>query len=182
MINFGDFLLMRHELSLIAVFLILLVYDIFASEGGKKWYHFTSCLLFGLHTAAGFIPSESCTTFGGMFVETPVSMLMKNILNVGVWLIFLQAGRRLKGDTKEGEFYTIMAATLLGMYIMISAGNFMMFYIGVETASLPLACLATFDKYREKSAEAGAKYILMTALAYGIMMFGLSYLYGATGK
>lgn len=181
MINFGDFLLMRHELSLIAVFLILLVYDIFSSEGGKRWFHFTACLLFGLHTAAGFIPSESCTTFGGMFVETPVSMLMKNILNVGTWLIFLQAGKRLKGDTKEGEFYTIMTATLLGMYIMISAGNFMMLYIGVETASLPLACLATFDKYKEKSAEAGAKYILMTALASGVMMFGMSYLYGATG-
>jgi NADH-quinone oxidoreductase subunit N len=64
---------------------------------------------------------------------------------------------------------------------MISAGNFMLLYIGIETASLPMACLAAFNKYIEKSAEAGVKYILMSAFASGIMLFGLSYLYGATG-
>jgi NADH-quinone oxidoreductase subunit N len=67
------------------------------------------------------------------------------------------------------------------MYIMISANNFMLLYIGIETASLPLACLAAFNKYKEKSAEAGAKYILISALSSGIMMFGISYLYGNIG-
>lgn len=63
------------------------------------------------------------------------------------------------------------------MYYLI----FMLLYIGIETASLPAACLAAFNKYKEKSAEAGAKYILMTALSSGVMMFGISYLYGAMG-
>lgn len=67
------------------------------------------------------------------------------------------------------------------MYLMVSAGNFMLLYIGIEMASLPTACLAAYNKYREKSAEAGAKYILMSTLSSGIMMFGLSYLYGAMG-
>ena len=183
MINFGDFLLMWQELSLMTIFLILLVYDIFSSERGKgkEWFHFTACLLFGLHTVAGFAQSRTGTTFGGMYVDSQLTILMKNILNVGTWLIFLQAGKRFRGDIKQGEFYTITLATLLGMYVMISANNFMLLYIGIETASLPLACLAAFNKYKEKSAEAGAKYILMTALSSGIMMFGLSYLYGATG-
>jgi NADH-quinone oxidoreductase subunit N len=67
------------------------------------------------------------------------------------------------------------------MYLMISAGNFMMLYIGMETASLPLACLAAFNKYKEKSAEAGVKYILISAFSSGIMLFGLSFLYGGLG-
>jgi len=65
---------------------------------------------------------------------------------------------------------------------MISAGNFMVLYVGMETASLPLACLVAFNKYQEKSAEAGVKYILISALSSGVMLFGLSFLYGCLGS
>jgi NADH-quinone oxidoreductase subunit N len=182
MSDFSDFLLMRQEISLMIVFLFLLIYDIFASERAKGWFHLLACVLFGAHTLAGFVPAASGAAFGGMYVTSPMTVLMKNILNIGTLLVFMQAGKWLS-DTREkqGEFYVITLATLLGMYLMVSAGNFMMLFIGIETASLPAACLAAFDKHKEKSAEAGAKYILMTALASGIMMFGLSYLYGATG-
>ncbi len=181
MIDFSDFLVLRQEIGLMAVFLFLLVYDIFASGRAREQLYLISCVLFGLHTLAGFIPAESASAFGGIYVNTPMTALMKNILNMGTLLVFMQSYKWLRGSFKQGEFYVITLATLLGMYLMVSAGNFMMLYIGVETASLPLAALAAFEKYREKSAEAGAKYILMTALSSGIMMFGLSYLYGATG-
>jgi len=69
----------------------------------------------------------------------------------------------------------------LGMYLMISAGNFMMFYIGLEIASLPMAALIAFDKYTHNSAEAGAKYIFMAAFSSSIMLFGISLLYGSVG-
>jgi NADH-quinone oxidoreductase subunit N len=110
--------------------------------------------------------------------------MMKNILNVATLIVVMQAGEWLRGEgtkIREGEYYTIMASTLFGMYLMVSSANFMLLYIGIEIASLPAACLAAYNKYHEKSAEAGAKYILMAALSSGIMMFGLSYLYGATG-
>ncbi|KAA6304761.1 NADH-quinone oxidoreductase subunit N, partial [termite gut metagenome] len=58
----------------------------------------------------------------------------------------------------------------------------MLLYIGMETASLPLACLAAYNKYTEKSAEAGVKYVLISALSSGIMLFGLSFLYGSLGS
>ena len=61
---------------------------------------------------------------------------------------------------KQGEFYVLTLSTLFGMYLMISAGHFLMFFIGLETASIPMAALIAFDKYRHNSAEAGAKYIL----------------------
>jgi NADH-quinone oxidoreductase subunit N len=97
----------------------------------------------------------------------------------------MQSGQWLNSEPalkqREGEFYTLIAVTMLGMYMMISARHFMMLYISIETAALPVACLAAYNKYKERSAEAGAKFILISALSSGIMMFGLSYLYGAVG-
>ncbi|MDL2251473.1 NADH-quinone oxidoreductase subunit N [Odoribacter sp. OttesenSCG-928-J03] len=182
--DFSNFLLMHQEAGVMLIFLALLVYDIFASDRQKEWYRLVACLLFGIHTIIGFFPAETGTSFGGMYVSTDMTILMKNILNLGTLFVFMQSGQWLRTPEtiqKQGEFYVITLATLLGMYLMISAGNFMLLYIGLETASLPLACLVAFNKYREKSAEAGAKYILISALSSGIMMFGLSYLYGAMG-
>ena len=181
MIDFSDFLVLRQEISLMILFLFLLTYDLFASGRAKEHFYLIACVLFGAVTLSGFYPADSATAFGGMYVTNPMTVLMKNILNMGTLLVFMQSRKWLKGTDKQGEFYVITLATLLGMYLMVSAGNFMMLYIGIETASLPLACLAAFEKHREKSNEAGVKFILMTALSSGIMMFGLSFLYGATG-
>ena len=203
--NFSNFLLMRQEISLMIVFVVLFLYDVFCSEKGKRHFQLVACTLFAIHAIFGFLPyllepilgmkyylsSVSSffsfplgEAFGGMFVSSDMTILMKNILNIATLLVLLQTNGWLKSsDTihKRGEFFTITLVTLLGMYLMVSAGNFMMLYIGMETASLPLACLAAFDKYKEKSAEAGAKYILVSALSSGITLFGLSFLYGAMG-
>ena len=181
MINLSDFAILRQEISLMAVFVVLLVYDIFVSGRAKEHFSLIACVLMCMHILTGFFPSGAAVAFGGMYVSSPMTVFMKNILSIGALLMFMQSNKRIAGTVAHGEFYVITLATLLGMYLMISAGNFMMLFIGVETASLPMACLAAFNKFSEKSAEAGAKYILMTALASGIMMFGLSYLYGATG-
>ena len=80
-----------------------------------------------------------------------------------------------------GEFYLLTLSTLLGMYFMISAGNFLMFFLGMELASIPMACLIAFDKYRHNSAEAGAKYILCALFSSGLMLYGISFIYGTAG-
>ena len=85
---------------------------------------------------------------------------MKSILSIGTLIVFLMAHewmRRPDTAIKQGEFYILTLSTLLGMYFMISAGHFLMFFIGLETASIPMAALVAFDKYRHHSAEAGAK-------------------------
>ncbi|MDR1170533.1 MAG: NADH-quinone oxidoreductase subunit N, partial [Prevotellaceae bacterium] len=183
--DLSNFLKMQQETGLMVIFLILVIYDIFGSVRSKKWLHPTVCILFGIHTVAGFFVHSEGIAFGGMYVSSAMTVMMKNILNIATCFVLMQSGQWLNSEPalkqREGEFYTLTAVTLLGMYLMISAGNFMMLYIGVETASLPLACLAAYNKYRERSAEAGAKFILISALSSGIMMFGLSYLYGATG-
>jgi NADH-quinone oxidoreductase subunit N len=183
--NLSDFLKMQQETGLLVIFLILVMYDIFGSDRSKKWFRPTACILFGIHTIIGFFVSSEGIAFGGMYVGSAMTVMMKNILNIATCLVLMQSGQWLKSEPalkqREGEFYTLTTVTLLGMYLMISAGNFMMLYISIETAALPIACLAAYNKYKERSAEAGAKFILISALSSGIMMFGLSYLYGAMG-
>jgi len=185
--DFSNFLLMGQEIGLIIVFLLLFGFDIIGSERIKdRWFYPIACVEFAILTVWGFfLQPASGEAFGGMFVTSDLTVLMKNILNIATLIVFLQAYSWLNNKetrVRRSEFFTITLVTLLGMYLMISAGNFMMLYIGMETASLPLACLAAFNKYKEKSAEAGVKFILIAALSSGIMLFGLSFIYGALGS
>ena len=183
--DFSNFLFLGQEIGLVILFVVLFLYDTFCSEKGKNYFQAVAVSLFAVFTIYGFFPMNTGEAFGGMYVSSKMTIFMKNIMNIATLIIFLQANNWLASPgtiCKRGEFYTITLVTLLGMYFMISAGNFMMLYIGMETASLPLACLAAFNKYQEKSAEAGVKYILMSALSSGIMLFGLSFLYGALGS
>ncbi|MDR1121322.1 MAG: NADH-quinone oxidoreductase subunit N [Dysgonamonadaceae bacterium] len=183
--DYSNFLLMQQEISLIVVFLLLLFYDIFGSEKSLSYFQPVACTLFFLHTLFGIIhPVYYGEGFGGMFVNTPISILMKNVLNIGTMIVLLQTGQWLKKPDvvlRRGEFFTITLSTLLGMYFMVSAGNFLMLYIGMELASLPLAILATYNKFKQESAEAGAKFILLASLSSAIMLFGVSYIYGNVG-
>ena len=72
-------------------------------------------------------------------------------------------------------------STLLGMFFMVSSGHFLMFYIGLETASIPAACLVALDKYRHKGYEAGAKFILSSMFSSALLLYGLSLIYGTCG-
>jgi len=110
--------------------------------------------------------------------------VVKNILNIATLIVFLQSGSFLEKSSiqnKQGEYFFLTLTTLLGMYLMISSGHFLLFYIGLEMASIPLATLIAMDKSCSKSAEAGGKFILLSAFSTGIMLFGISYLYGSTG-
>ena len=109
---------------------------------------------------------------------------MKNILNIGALLVFIQSVTWLKKEEnseKISEYFLLLISTLVGMNFMISAGHFLMFYIGIELATIPIAALAAFDRYKNKSAEAGIKLILSSALSSGILLYGLSMIYGTTG-
>jgi NADH-quinone oxidoreductase subunit N len=182
--DYSSFLKMSEEFSLLAVMIILLVYDIFAGEKGLKYFQPVALVLFAAHTLLNCIPRDAFSIAGGMFQYVPIQTYVKTILNVGTLVILLQAHKFLNEEDnriKRGEFYFLTLSTLLGMYFMISSGNFLMFFIGLETASIPMATLVAFDKYNHKSAEAGAKYILSAVFASSISLFGMSMIYGSTG-
>jgi NADH-quinone oxidoreductase subunit N len=175
---------MRHELLLVAIAVILLLLEIFLPEGRKQKIILPAILLMGLVTVLGFIPGPSGTLFGGMYQTTILILMLKNILNVGVLIVFIQSVdflKRPENQEKISEFYILLLSTLIGMEYMISAGDFLMFYLGLELATIPLAALAAYERFKEKSAEAGVKLIFISALSSGILLYGLSMLYGTAG-
>jgi NADH-quinone oxidoreductase subunit N len=179
-----NFSLMRHELLLIAAALLVLMAEIFWNPAKKRSVSMFSIILFTLITVAGFIPSPSGSLFGGMYIVDNTRLLMKNILNIGVLLVFIQSITWLSKEENEekiNEYFLLLISTLVGMNYMISSGHFLMFYIGLELATIPIAALAAFDRYKNNSAEAGIKLILSSALSSGILLFGLSMIYGTTG-
>jgi NADH-quinone oxidoreductase subunit N len=182
--SLGTFLIMRHELLLIAAALLILMAEIFGNPAKKRSISIFSVIIFGIVTAAGFLPSTTGSLFGGMYVSTGTTILMKNILNIGVLLVLIQSLTWLNKEEnyeRISEYFILLISTLIGMNYMISAGHFLMFYIGIELATIPIAALAAFDRYKNKSAEAGIKLILSSALSSGILLYGLSMIYGTTG-
>jgi NADH-quinone oxidoreductase subunit N len=183
--SLGTFLIMRHEVLLIAAALLILMAEIFGNPDKKRAISIFSVIIFGIITAAGFLPSTTGTLFGGMYVSNGTTLLMKNILNIGVFLVLIQSLTWLnkkENSDRISEYFILLISTLIGMNYMISAGHFLMFYIGIELATIPIAALAAFDRYKNKSAEAGIKLILSSALSSGILLYGLSMIYGTTGS
>jgi NADH-quinone oxidoreductase subunit N len=182
--SLGTFLVMRHELLLIAAALLVLMAEIFWNPDKKRYISLFLVILFGVIMIIGFLPSPIGSLFGGMYVTSGTRLLMKNILNIGALLVFIQSVTWLKKEEnseKISEYFILLISTLVGMNFMISAGHFLMFYIGIELATIPIAALAAFDRYKNKSAEAGIKLILSSALSSGILLYGLSLIYGTTG-
>ena len=125
-------------------------------------------------------PAEA---FGGMYVASHAANVMKIILTLGTLIVVIMAQSWIENEAKKysGEFYLLVLSTLLGMFIMTSSGNFLLFFLGLETASVPMACLVALDKYKKNSAEGAAKYILTATFSSGVMLFGLSFVYGSVG-
>ncbi len=183
--DFGQFIIMRQELLLTIAAVIILIAEIATSDEKKASIIPFTLGLFTLVTAIGFIPGQEGTLFGGSYQSTQLTMFMKNVLNLAVLIVFFQAESWLKKPEnldKVSEYFILTISTLIGMNFMVSSGDFLTFYLGLETATIPIAGLAAFDKYKSQSAEAGIKLILSSALSSGILLFGLSLIYGATGS
>jgi NADH-quinone oxidoreductase subunit N len=183
--DIASFNLMRNELILTGIVLILLIAEIFTKKENKHRLITVGTVLFGLATAINFLPLAEGQLFGGSFQTSQMTMFMKSVLNLGVFIVFLQSVTWLRREENQGkisEFYILIISTLIGMDFMISSGDFLMMYIGLELATIPMAALAAYEKFSEKSAEAGIKLILTSALSSGILLYGISFIYGTTGS
>ena len=183
--NYGQFLNMVPEFYLVCILLVVFFGDFFLHRREDKHN-----ILFGMTVGLmAVLPvriallSEPAEAFGGMYVASAMANVMKVILSAGTVIVLIMAEPWLKNEARknEGEFCMLVISTLLGMFIMVSSGNFLMFFLGLETASVPMACLVAFDKMKKQSAEAAAKYILTATFSSGVMLYGISFLYGVTG-
>ena len=177
---------MRQEILLLAILLLLIVGEIFMTKDKKGNMVHLALFLFGIHTIVGFFAIEESSLFGGMFRTNTLIHFFKNTLNVGVLIVLLQSAdwiqEKMVPLNKGTEFFMLLFSSLLGMYFMISAGDFLMFYIGLELSTLPVAALVAWETSKRISSEAGVKFILLAGLASGVSLFGISLLYAATGS
>lgn len=178
---------MRQEIALLIVFLLVFLYDTFMPKKALGALSGFTTILFLLFTVASFIwgYTGNVDAFTGMYSTNAACSMIKNILNVGVLIVLIQSTRWADGELmimRRGEFYELLLATLFGMYLMISARHFLLFVIGLESASLPLAAMVAFDKNRYESHEAAIKYMLTAVFSSAIFMMGLSYVYGLAGS
>ena len=172
------------EAGLMAALVIVFLADLIL-KGEKK--HSVLSMLTGILLVAQIavcFTAQPATAFAGLYTATAAAQVMKVILTAGAFIVVVMAQSWIEREDvlrKEGEFYELVISTLLGMYMMISSGHFLMFFLGLEMASVPMACLVAFDKYKKESAEGAAKFVLTATFSSGVMLYGISFLYGACG-
>ena len=174
------------EAVLVAVLVIVFIADFATANSPRRnWLNPLMCILMAALTVVCVLPQEPVTAFGEMYVTSQAVNVMKAILAGGSLVVCIMSRLWMaegpQGNKQEAEFYMLVASTLLGMFIMMSSGHFLMFYLGLEMASIPMACLVAFDRHRNNSAEGAAKYILTASFSSGVMLFGLSFLYAHCG-
>lgn len=190
--TYSDFLNMIPEAALMFALVVLFIADFAtANKAERRWLNPLACILMLPVIVAPLACGAEVHLFGDMYRNTFGVNIVKSILAAGTLIVLIQSRAWLYGKaanegkrntmSMEGEFYMLIVSTLLGMFMMLSAGHFLLFFIGLEMASVPMACIVAFDKYRNLSAEAAAKFILTATFSSGVMLYGLSFLYGACG-
>lgn len=179
-------MLMKNELLLVLTLFIILVAKIAESETGDLESRNNRLMAWvnGLLVAnllVCFVPVAEGVLFGDMFVHNDLRQVQKGILLLGTVVVCFTNAAWIRTHKHAHEFYILLLTTLLGMYLMISSNNLLMFYLGLEMGTIPLAALANFDLDRKRSSEAAMKMIMMSAFASCILLLGLSFVYGLTG-
>jgi NADH-quinone oxidoreductase subunit N len=177
-----DLSLLRFEVILTLIIFILLIMKLNETDQSAKSFMIIINVLLGLNFAAGFIPIDSGSLFVGFFKSSNLIMLEKNILNLALFLISLTAWQWALANNNRIEFYILILSSMLGAFVMLSSGHILMLYLGLEMSTIPVAALANFNKSKQNSSEAGIKLILSSAFSTGMMLFGISLLYGAVGN
>jgi len=174
-------ILMKQELVITFIIFVLLFIKLGKEETkNETLINFVNILL-TLNFISGFFLQQAGALFGDMFRTNELFTFEKNLLNLGTLIISLQSYNWLKDHKHVPEFYILLFSTLLGMFFMISSNNLLMFYLALELSTIPLAALANFDLEKRRSSEAAFKMIISSAFSSGLLLFGISMLYGSTG-
>lgn len=172
--------IMKSELLVTIIIFLLLFIKLGRGMRNESMLLLIQVLLL-LNFIAGFFFNQEGMLFDGMYHSTQMIMLQKNILNLGVYLISLLFSSWFRKSEHMPEFFMLMLSALLGMFFLISSGNLLMFFLSLELATIPVAAMANFDLDKKISSEAAMKMVLSSAFSSGILLFGISLIYGATG-
>ncbi len=173
-------LLMKSEWVIAFIIFLLLFIKVGTEMKNDQLLSLVQILLL-VNFIAGFFFNETGSLFGGLFTTNALMVFQKSILNLGVYLISLLFSGWLKKSEHMPEFFILMLSALLGMFFMISSVNLLMFFLSLELSTIPVAAMANFDLEKKVSSEAAMKMILSSAFSSGILLFGISLIYGTTG-
>jgi NADH-quinone oxidoreductase subunit N len=180
-----DLLALLPELVLLGMAMFILLLDLFILPQNRSIiYGLSQFTLF----AAAFFTFKTHTpavgfAFSHMFIDDTLSDVIKMMMYLGTSLIFVYSRKYLQDRSLyRGEFYAMVLFGLLGMMIMVSGHNLLTIYIGLELLSLCLYSLVAFDRDNPRASEAAMKYFVLGALASGMLLYGMSMIYGMTGS
>lgn len=183
MMTWESIFLLRNEIFVSLMILLVLVLKLFEVDKRTVLLLRLVNWLLLVNLLISLIPTEPATLFSGFFRTSALVGLEKGIINFGVLLISLLATKWFhRHSDLVVEFFVLMLSSLVGTYLMISSGHVLMLYLGIEMSTIPIAALSNFHKYERRSSEAGIKFILSSAFSTGILLYGISMLYGAYGN
>ncbi len=180
-----DLLPAAPELFLAAMALAILLIDLFVKDNRRTvtfvltQLTLVGCLAIQFYTSTG----EIVYTFSNMFVDDLMSDLLKLFLYMTVILVLFYSRAYItdRESMNRGEYYVLTLFATLGMMVMISANHFVTVYMGIELLSLSLYAMVAMNRDSVASTEAAMKYFVLGALASGLLLYGMSMIYGATG-
>ena len=171
------------ELFLSLSIMTLLIVGVFVKNSFKIINSLTIlCLIFAVALVLNQ-PQETTKIFNNSYLIDKFSMFMKILILVfTLFILTISRDYVKKNDIDKMEYPIIIISSTLGMLLMISSYDLIVFYLGLELQSLCLYILASFKREDEKSTEAGLKYFVLSALASGLLLYGCSLIYGFTGS
>ncbi len=173
------------EIFLLTMTCVVLIADLFikqTSRGATYMLAQSSLVITACITLATFATGDTIT-FNGMFIRDPMSDVLKLGIYIATIVVFLYAKSYLIArDVFKGEFYVLGLFAVVGMMILSSAQNFLTIYLGLELLSLSLYAMVAMQRDATNSAEAAIKYFVLGAIASGMLLYGVSMIYGATGS
>src|SRR5210317_419036 len=165
--------------------MFLLVLGVFKNDSSKIIFNISLLVLLiaSIITINETYSTDRVTLFNNSVVIDHMSSLMKIITLIGAFLVLVISSAYLKSfKIFKIEYPVLILSSVLGMMVMISSNDLMVFYMGLELQSLALYVLATFNRDQLKSSEAGLKYFVLSALSSGLLLYGCSLIYGFSGS
>lgn len=174
------------EMYLTAAICVILLIDVFA--GGARRPRLTGSLTLLALALGAWVTVEFAnvgartTLFDGLYVADPLALVLKlaGLLFTAVALLYSRPALA-RGGFAGGEYYVLALTALLGIFVLASAGNLLSLYIGVELLALSLYAMVAFDRESPVAAEAAMKYFVLGSIASGMLLYGISLVYGLTG-
>jgi NADH-quinone oxidoreductase subunit N len=181
-----DFALAAPEILLLVMGMVILILDAFRNGVRRNLAYSLSLLTLFTLTILSLLQLINGTvgvSFSGLYVVDPLAHVLKiaSYIAVFVTLVYGREYLHSRDMLRGGEFYVLVLFALLGQMVMISGGNFLTIYLGLELMSLALYALVALRRDHELSTESAMKYFVLGALASGFMLYGMSMIYGATG-